>query len=47
MLILFMFRNIFQLHNVHGGQQCGHHHHDIKLSPQTCRHARDAGMGES
>ena len=29
-------RHICQLHNVHGGLQRGHHHHDHQLPPSTC-----------
>ena len=28
-------RNILQLHHVHGGEQCGHHHHGPELPPQA------------
>ena len=39
-------RDLLQLHHVHGGQQCGHHHHDPQLPPQTIRHAPHALLGK-
>ena len=39
-------RNIFQCHNVHGGQQRGDHHHGAQLPPQDGGDPRDAGLGQ-
>ena len=38
-------RNLLQLHHVHGGQQCGDHHHDPQLPPQEGPHPQHAGLG--
>lgn len=40
------YRHLLQLHHVHGGQQCGDHHHDPQLPPQTIRHASHALLGK-
>ena len=34
-------RNLLQLHHVHGGQQCGDHHHDPQLPPQESTHSQE------
>ena len=43
---MIVFRDLLQLHHVHGGQLCGHHHHGPQLPPQAGGDTRDAGVGE-
>ena len=41
-----VFRDLLQLHHVHGGLQRGHNHPRPQLPPQAAGHSRDAGMGK-
>jgi hypothetical protein len=43
---VLVYRDLLQLHHVHGGEQRGDHHHDPQLSPQAGRHSRDACLGK-
>ena len=42
----FDFRNLLQLHHVHGGELRGDHHHGPQLSPQDGGHTQHARLGQ-
>ena len=42
-----MFRDVFQLHHGHGGEQCAADRAGSQLSPQTPGHTQHAHLGEN
>ena len=40
-----LFRNLLQLHHVHGSKLCGDHHHDPQLPPQEIWYSWNATLG--
>ena len=43
--LLFLPRDLLQLHNVHGGVECGDDHHDPQLPPPQGGHPQHASLG--